>query len=138
MNPTHYDKGNHTQKKKNQESLTHPHSIKSMKIRIRVYANSRTLNSRKTSGISQQNFLNILERQIKLTLGQFCLCLSVLVQDDSSNSLCKFRFLCCDFHKGNRGWRDHQASFLSFRQFRTSFFSCILHVHSSNLVTEEY
>ena len=136
MNPTHDDKGNHTVK--HHESLTHPHSIRSKKIRIRMSTSGRMLNSRETSGISEQKFLNILEWQIKLTLGHFCLCLLMSVQDDSSNSLCKFQSLCCDFHKGNCGRKDHQTYFLSFQQFPTSFFSCIFHVHSSNLVTEEH
>jgi len=129
-------KATHTPKY--QEPLTHPHSIKSKKIRICTYASSWMVNSRKTSGISQKKFLNILEWQFKLTLGQLCLCLLMLVQNDSSNSVCKFHFLCCDFHKRICGWTDHQTSFLSFLQYPTSFLSCIFHVHSSNLVTEEY
>jgi len=120
------------------EPLTHLHSIiRSKKIRIHTYTSGRMLNSRKTSGISQQKFL-ILEWKIKLTVGQFCLCLLMLVLHDSSNWLCRFQSLCCDFHKGNCDRQDDQTYFLSFQQFPTSFFSCIFHVHSSNLVTEEY
>ena len=103
-----------------------------------MYTSSRMLNSRKTSGISQQKFLNVFEWKIKLTLGQFCLCLLMSVQADSSNPLCIFQSLCCDFHKDDFGRKDHQASLLSFWQFPTSFCSCIFHVYSSDLVTEEY
>lgn len=76
--------------------------------------------------------------KFKLTLGQFCLCLLMVVLDDSSNSLCKFQSLCCDFHKGNCSQKDHHTCLLSFWEFPTSFFNCIFHVHSTNLVTEEY